>query len=228
MDDRQIQQLVRMALEAQALESPDSSGAFVLAAHRSGWHPSIRWGAAAAGLVGAACIWLALRPAPGSAPPMLGESPADTTSLATLALLPEPSRRPALPAVAVDSPTPAGEHSVVLTIFRDSYGELSCVQWHPHEWGEGRTLAEVTAGELLDAGAQAWCDTGASEMVVVALTGPKGSMPATDTFAQDFAACIAASGDLCELDPSSYSSAALSCLPPGVQAMTQTVPLSLY
>jgi hypothetical protein len=120
-----------------------------------------------------------------------------------------------------------GLRSVLLTIFRDSYGDLSCVRWRPHEWGEGKTLAEVTPSELIDAGAMGWCDGTASEMVVVALSGPADSVPVTDLLAFDLAECISGSSDLCEQEPGTYASVTLSCLPPGVQARAQSIPLGL-
>lgn len=223
MDDKQIQRLVRMAMEAQSLESPDSAGLFLIAAHRSWARPAIRWaGAVAASLALAAGAWLALRsqragpvpggsPLAGSATPIHPSKAVETTG--------------SVPVVAA-APT-TEQRGVLLTIFRDSYGELSCVQWRPHEWGEGKSLAELTPGELLEAGSSAWCDGTASEMVVVALSGPLESVPDTELLAHDLAACISGSSDLCEQEPGTYDSVALSCLPPGVQARAQSITLDL-
>lgn len=227
MDDRQIQELVRMAVEAESLEHDQSvPGPFLFPAHRSSWRVGLAWaGAAAAGLALGVGTWVAVRQGP-SPVPVPKMALADKTDRSAAATLPKP-----VPTHAAPGPHARGagdERCVVLMITRDSYGDLSCVQWRPHEWGEGRSLAQITPAELLDAAGGMWCDDGASEVTVVAVSGPRGSVPSSDALAQEVAACMTYSGDLCEGEPGSYATAALSCLPAGVHAVAQTVPLGSY
>lgn len=224
MDDRQIQELVRMAVEAESLDrAGPATGPYLFPVGRSAWRVGLAWaGAAAAGLALSVGAWMWVRPVSSPVPgPVIASADKGVAA---------PDQKPAI-ALAGASPVVVAvgdERCIVLMISRDSYGELSCVQWRPHEWGEGRSLAQITPAELLDAAGGMWCEDAASEMTVVAVSGPRGSMPSSDALAQEVAACIAYSGDLCEEEPGSYASAALSCLPEGVHAMAQTIPVGPY
>lgn len=68
--------------------------------------------------------------------------------------------------------------------------ECWCVQrWKP-EWGVGRDLGSVRDDELIGASMERACVASPASMVVIGLSGPAESLPASDEQAREVAMCI--------------------------------------
>ncbi len=237
LDDRRIESLIRMAAEIDELEgcardarAQDQSvlarlnhlGPTATPGARP-THPHARsagrWWLVGSGIAAAlvACaslaVWLVPRP-----------------SATQLATLPTPDGRghvitPMNPAVAPGPALAPGppEQCVVLAIFSDAHGGFRCVQWCPHQWQGGRRLKDVPATELLGVPFGPPCMPSAERLLVVALAGPRDRLPHTDASAEALAACIVDAPSMCHDEPSTYATAARSCLPRGVTVKVESL-----
>jgi hypothetical protein len=239
MDDRELQRLIRMAIEADDLAAPsDVAGRIRPAAARPPASPVIRWGRwLAAGLTAAAaCLAVLLWwPTTGTPP-----APPAGPNIATAIL-------PAVPTTELHAPKPApaqlvikdvryvttpGEQCIVLSIFLGSGGSCRCMQWRSHQWEPGRTLADICPSELLDVAfkSSGACTPNPEHVLILALAGPPGTLPRTRSEAEAVVACVSRAnlGDGgSDQDPSVYASAAISCLPTGVRALAESQTLAL-
>lgn len=227
MNDRQLQELLRMAAEVEEIEAHASSTLGQVSpwtnAHRPSRMRRTAWAvaSAAAAIALGAGIFMAIRPAP-VAPIDHGGSvagkptPAPVTEPATI-----PVQGSAIAAVDSRPATPG----MLLAIYQDILGAARCVQVLPLPMNPGESLADVARADLLHADELsdgATCATGPHRLLVVALAGPANSLPATAESAEALATCIAASRDQCSEMPSSYADAAAACLPPGVSVRVES------
>ena len=193
MNDRQLEALVRMALEAERLEASAPPASAVAAG---------RWRLAwlGAGLAAAAAVAIAFIVVFPRAPSPIAIVPVDR------------------PAVAGAIP----EQSVVFAIFREADGECSCIQTHEPEWEGGRRLADVGRSELLDVVFRDPCTTALQHVLVVAVSGKAGTVPATSADAERLAAALPEE-PLADADLSSLAYDAMPDLPPGSTVVARSV-----
>lgn len=227
MNDRQLQELLRMAAEVEEIESHASSTLGQVSpwtnAHRPNRVRRTAWAvaSAAAAIALGAGLFVALRPAP-VAPNSGGDAMAVKPAPAPVI---EPDVVPVqgVAIAAVDSrPATPG---MLLAIYQDILGAARCVQVLPLPMNPGESLADVARADLLHAdelAEGAVCATGPHRLLVVALAGPANALPASAESAEALATCIAASRDQCSETPSSYADAAAACLPPGVSVRVES------
>lgn len=244
MNDRRINNLVRMAMEVEEIESQATSpslrlvGEPVMAGARGrSWFVS---GAGLAGMGLAAAAGLALvfaipamlHPAtPGKtviATDTGGSTPQNNEIVRHMPTV-DPfvnvdTHEPATPAVALasDRVDPGMvERSLVMAIYRGARGQMQCVKMKPHEWSENKCLTDVTSQELKCVSVGQACSASADHALVVALSGPQKSLPRNDADAVSLATCIL--GSPCENDSKCLSLSAAECVPAGVSVKIETV-----
>jgi hypothetical protein len=120
------------------------------------------------------------------------------------------------------SKQPTEQGSVVLAVFHDADDRCTCVQLKDHEWGTGRSLAEVGRGELLRTAMAGGCQDNPDRLLVIAVSGPKDLLPQNTAEAEVLATCVAENGR-CGDDSYCYASNAMSYLAPGVTVMAEAV-----
>lgn len=176
MNDRELERLVRMAVEAETFEEPCP----VVRSAGASSRRLPRFLVTGLGSVAAACVLvgllLALRPPPPQ-PLTMGDLRPGAS---------EPTTQPVI--------QPVAEKSLVMGIFRDRDGNCTCVQWREHKWG-GRRLSDVGRGELVDAVLKASCSTDPRQVMVVAIAGPEGVLPDSREGADRLARVIADAAD---------------------------------
>lgn len=248
MNDQRINNLVRMAMEVEELESRVNAPDLRLvgepvAVRRRAWFTS---GAGMAGIGLAAAAGLALvfaipammQPR-GTGKTVLtvnggGNSagtPKDNTivrHLTPVAPVEDVNHTAivAIPTVtAADRVDPGSvERSMVMAIYRGARGQMQCVKMKPHEWSENKCLTDVTSQELKCVSVGQACTASADHALVVALSGPQKSLPRNDSDAVHLATCIL--GSPCENDSKCLSLTAAQCVPEGVSVKIETVAAS--
>ena len=244
MNDRRINNLVRMAMEVEQLETDATTPGLRLVGEpavvrRRAWFAS---GAGMAGIGLAAAAGLALVFA---IPGMLHTSEPVKTVVATngggnSAETPKANNiivrsiKQAAPVenvnLAMTNPLTdrvdpgTVERSMVMAIYRGSRGQMQCVKMKQHEWSENKCLTEVTPQELKCVSVGQACTASADHALMVALSGPQKSLPRTESEAMHLATCIL--GSPCENDSKCLSLTAAQCVPDGVSVKIETVAAS--
>jgi hypothetical protein len=225
MNDKQLNSLIRMAGEVDRLEvdaglAPPNSLTFYDA--KSQFAAVRRLALAVGGLVAAACLTIvavnALKPAavPKAGEPVrIAEVPAPEVSHEIIA----PFNAPVVTPVRARS----GEDSVLMAVFRDADDRCTCVQVRPQDWGEGRRLSEVTRAEILRAAISGACHTNPERVLVIAMSGPAGSLPRSTAEAEILAACMTEGPASCDDDTLCFASNAMAFLPPGVTVLAESM-----
>jgi hypothetical protein len=164
MDDKRIQDLVKMAMEIEALE-------------RAGDRPAIGFRAGAIrrlmvnagmGLAAAACLVVALFV-------MHGRQQQPIPKLATGPKAPAAVDRPATSSPVVGTADEKG--CVVMAMYRDTDGRCTCVQMEQPEWCGQRRLTDVSRSELRQAALREPCTNDAQQVVILAVEGRTDSLP---------------------------------------------------
>src|ERR1043165_3078700 len=208
MDDRELMQLARMALEAEDLENggaahaplkfPGASPAHVRAFRFAGGL------IAAAACLAGAIVGLAPRPAP------------NTTAVRPLAENPGG----VLPEINIAK---QAEKCVLLAVFRTADGSCDCVQMRQQQWEGGKRLAEVGRAELVNAVMKSASTNEANRVVVVALSAPAGvdhdSAEAAERIATRIASAPAAGPEA--ITP--WATGAMPALPPGTTVVAKSL-----
>lgn len=252
MNDREINNLIRMATEAEELErsvlglgseSVRTTPPMRLVGHRAcvRRRPSVYRVALLAGA--AAVVGLAVRlslptpaPRPNPWPVVVKPSPAENEGKGTEVVTRDDSAPSAgdvaEPAGGSSAVKPAivravgarkpGEASGVLGIFEDAAGNIRCVKWREHDFGD-RPLDTLRPGELTAAMYGQHCVVGPHTMIAVGVTGPRDELPTTAERAQVWAQCIAGGEKSSCIDPSLVDSQSRSCLPHGLKVMVETL-----
>lgn len=210
MDDRELMELARMAMEAEEMESPRSR------LRLAGTAPAhVRAFRLAGGLIAAAaCLATAvvmLAPRPTPAPPPIVEGPSENGGT------------PEAPKLAHVEPPKNTDQCMLLAVFRGPDGVCDCMQWKKQEWEGGKKLAQVDRNELVGAVMKAPCTTSAERVVVVAMEGPADSLPQSPEAVQQIANRIAAAAPAGHEDVSAYASAAMSGLPKGATVVAKSI-----
>lgn len=124
-------------------------------------------------------------------------------------------------------PALSGNKSAVLVaIFKDSTGDCRCVQIQPHNWEDGRTLADHLPSDLLGVKLNGSCSAGGDSLMLVAMEGPTELLPSTAAQAEELANCVSDAPRICDGSPGCMASMASRCLPPDVAVLAHSVPLA--
>ncbi len=213
MDDRQIQELARMVMEAESLEGSDAPIAFP-AHHAHGPVRRILIGAGL-GLAAAACLvigFIAMQPA---RPAAKGGARALTDAHKS----PTPDQPAIVPAAA--------EQCVLMSMFRDPSGHCSCLQVSEPQWEGGRALADVSRSELRRVALREPCDTEAQQVLIVAVSSRADTLPRSheqaEAIAQQLSTAAASVGR--HTDVSTFARAAMPGLSDSATVVAETVPM---
>lgn len=228
LNDRQLQQLLRMAAEAEelaesSLQVMPASRTWSAGGRRRTW-VGISSLAAAAALALGVFVALPSRP-PAPLPtdgglaiaPTIDELPIDPPPAAPV----EKEAHSPVRLVTGDSGADP-EQSVLFAIFRDPGGDCSCVQLRETDWGDKR-LADVGRDELLAAALGDPCTTLAGQVLIVGVSGRPGSVPTTRLDAETLATRLAHVPMSEHQDVSLAAYAALPQLPPGSTVVAEAV-----
>jgi hypothetical protein len=182
MNDRELQNLVRMAAEIETLEREALLGgdlrlAGVGGAGRDARFKIGRWlsiagvAAAAAGLSLGVFVATTASVAPGPGPIAHSPTPDSREFSRPLAAAPDlPGGAAFKPALALPASADAASKKVVVfSLFKDSDGRCACYQWRETD---GKPLEELGRGELVDIALRAPC-TGEAQRVIVIAVGSK-------------------------------------------------------
>lgn len=112
---------------------------------------------------------------------------------------------------------------VVVAIFRDSRDGCSCVHLQPHDFTDGRRLADHAPTDLLSVPLKGACAPSPDRILLVALEGPTEMLPRTPAEAESLVECVTDAPRQCDGSPACYASAASRCLPQDVHVLAQTV-----
>ena len=224
--DRNVEQLVRMALDIEALEraagaAGDEFGPVARIGRPAPRHGSWRKVGVGVGFgtAAAACLTLA----------MFMMQPRNPGSGAPLAVAP---RVPSVPIPVEPDATPRvvqaannDEKCVVMAMFRGADGQCSCLQMRDGDFEEGRTLAEVPRSELYDVALHAPCSTSAQQVLIVAVSGRADSLPTNHEQAEAIVRQIstAAASVGRHADVSAIAYAAMPGLSPGSTVIAENV-----
>lgn len=238
MNDSRIEELLRMAVEADDFELEAEERPAVLARVAGG--RIVGWGqkrsawviaatAACAALAFAGAWFVGLRSVPRPVSPhqtpiavntdKAGVEP-EQSPLDTEVEIVENSASGTTRLVSMEG---SGEQSVVLAIFHDPYSGCRCVQWREHDWSENRCLNEVPSQELTGVDVGGPCMPSPRQKLLVALAGPERALPTTDVKARELAECILGGERMCDSEGSCYAQATRECLPDNVSFKIEAV-----
>lgn len=121
--------------------------------------------------------------------------------------------------------TSDGTPCVVITIYADAAGALSCADLLPHELKRGRSIETVHAGQLAVEVGAVPCIERPAQMIALVVTGPVERLPSTHAEALLLASCLGDPALVCAEDPTSYTRQAVACLPTGLSVVANLVPM---
>lgn len=244
MNDARIEQLLRMAVEADELEDACEGRSPVIARLHNGKVTMIAarrrmWAgfALAAGVaIAFAGAWIiGVRSGTPQASPIVDNTPVQPTEH-TIELTSDTPHVKIEKNVIAATPDgggsirtanndlgDSGEQSVVLAIYHDPYVGCRCVKWRPHDWAENRCLSDVGAQEIKGVDVGRPCMPAARQKLLVALSGPEQDLPTTDAKATQLAECILAGDRLCDTEGTCYEPAARECVPKNVSFKIESV-----
>jgi hypothetical protein len=204
MNDDRLNALLRLAIEAEALDAPAPravprarKGAVIL--RRIGG-----WMAVAAAATLAFVVVLGRVGSPGPTPPL-------ATSAGPPTVMPAPTK---------------GEPAMLLALFRGADSACECVVWREAHFG-GRAIGDVAPSELVEAVLKDPCAASRGDLLlVVGLQGPREHLPPTQEAARVLANCLATGTDHCGEDVGCNGAGAASCIPAGVSIATGTLAMN--
>jgi hypothetical protein len=249
MDDRRLQRLVKMAVEAERLEHPAAGGVAgeVLTATDGSEHLSLArrdrvwWRAAwiGGGLAAAACltvVFVMVR-LPGPVPtriakghaagpevqPVPGEGSGSARGEDRTASVPRGDVTESEEGtVELASSRSESDEAVLFAVYRGANGSCECVQVNDPDWGSEKRLADVSRHELLRAGLQDSCMSMAPEVLVIGVEGKRGTLPSSRQHAETIARRLGEQS-LRGRDVSSLAYAAMPDLPTGTVVVAEKV-----
>lgn len=243
MNDRDIDNLIRMAVEVEEIERLSSTATQKSSAgtapgdltHEAGAAPrtihfprlrirGTHWwiGLSAAA---AACLLFILWPRSHPPTPPAGELL--TVAEASKEIPVEIDYCPALPrrdGVRIDRFEPSSpENCSVLAIFHTWHEECKCLAWELYEWEDGRPLAEFSPDRVLDIALDVTNAPPLEQLLVVAIARDPNDLPRSETDTCELLHCLnevrppTDPGDTA----AAYASAVRACLPKGVTVVPQ-------
>jgi len=228
MDDKALQRLVRMAVEAEQFEAGEK---LRLAGTPRETRPIITSGRRWRGLGAlAACVGLlagvitlprmitAISGTGGPKGPIADGGVAPRPR-AIVGVFDEQAQK------ALDIFRSINGHSngkqMLLALFRDGQDGCECVVWKEAEFGD-RNLDEVSRSELLAAAMKGRCSADSSLVLVLALDGPQELLPESTEAAASLAACVSNEIE-CRQNAACYTTQAIQCLPEQVSVVAETL-----
>lgn len=212
MDDRQIQQLIRMAGEIDRLEQggPDVARIDHTPIFRIQARPADRWKLVRVASLGgiAAAVLLS-----GVVAMRLSMPPAAPVTPGPIAIVPPPSVSHTTPVVQAED----AQGCVVLTMFKDG-DKCNCVQMQTRELAGA--LESMPRAELIGMALRSPCSTTAQKVVVLAVSGRKDALPKTREDAEALAASITGES---HSDIASNAYAAMPSLGANATVISETV-----
>ena len=232
MKDREIENLIRMAVEIDELEqrsldeasraSGAARGTIRLGERRAS---AARWWIGLSAVAAAACLLLLLWPRQSQTAPPTSATPAVVQRQHEIPV--EIDYCPALPrkdGIRIDRFEPSSPESCsVLAIFHSWHEECKCLTWELDEWEDGRPLAEFSPGRVLDIALDVTGAPPLQQLLVVAIAKDPGDLPSTDADTCELLQCLnevrppTDPGD----SPAAYGSAVRACLPESVTVVPQ-------
>lgn len=221
--DRQLELLARMAVEAQGLEASDHDAALGSAAVRTIHGPGraapragrrLLLGRIAGGVLATAA--------------MVGLA-AGVISQWTQGGNPVPGNGTASATFAAGALAPLGsdENTVLLAVFHDEFAGTRCVSWRDYDFDGNRCLGDVSEKELrglcLRTAGLDSCGPKPRQVMLVALAGPRHSLPKSDLSARQLADCILGGERMCDSAGACYVPAARGCVPKNVSFRIETL-----
>lgn len=235
LSDDRINRLVRMALEAEALEGDGPALSIArehdAAAHRARAHRRWVMGstlALAAGVMLTVAGVFVLRPS-GTAPvqpptPLAIERGRPAELGAKPKVEPTLANRQSGPTnVRVAQTVGLQEQGVVVVIAHSPETGAHCVQWGPAESWSTKCLSDVSEDQLRSVRLKGMCSERRPTVTRIALAGPASALPMGDAKAAMLADCILRSDRPCDGSGACYLSAASNCLPPNVSVRIESV-----
>ncbi len=244
--DAHLRVLLTMAHEADAFAQAAGRGD-VSAPARAGWGRLVAVSAMIGTLAAAAAVAIIALPALLPAP-QPGPGGASTTAIAGahrsptgVVVVPRESEirsitdsvtspvahaTHAASARDVAMPT-SGDATVLLAVFGSEEGSsdagCDCTVFSPVVWSDGRPLEEIGRGELVSAALARRCGGSGELRFVLAMQGPVESLPANAAAARSLASCVSSGPDACSDEGNCFASAALRCVPDGVNVLAETM-----
>lgn len=122
-----------------------------------------------------------------------------------------------------------GEDTVLLAVFHDELAGTRCVSWRDYDFAGNKCLGDVSEKELrglcLRSAGLETCGSKPQQVMVVALSGPRDSLPESDSSAQQLADCILRGERMCDSAGACFVPAARGCVPKNVSFRIETVGL---
>lgn len=123
----------------------------------------------------------------------------------------------------------SGEDTVILAVFHDPLVGTRCVSWRDYDFDGNKCLTDVSEKELrglcLRSAGLDSCGEHPRQVMLVALAGPRHSLPESDSSAQQLADCILSGERMCDSAGACYVPAARGCVPKNVSFRIETVGL---
>lgn len=219
MDDRKLDNLIRMALEAESLERSGEVPRLKLVgapSRRRSW--LLPFAAALASAAAAVTVVTVVLPSvsPSVQPIPVAHGPAGTHQ-------PAPKPREGFETqLTASQPVPAEEGSVVLAFFQGIDGRCTCMHIQDEDWDRNK-LANKDRAELLDVAYRSTCGGPTPSLLVVAVAGQRDALPRTPEAAEALALKLAdhVHSGKSELVNRAYQ--ALPGLPAGSMVVAETV-----
>lgn len=225
MDDRKLEQLLKMAMEAESLEAPQLR---LSGSSRRPWMMPFAAGmAAAAAVVAVVTLVLpAVRRSNSSLPIASGGGPTkrEATGISERPVAAASTGSfdtPMPPVVQLTNDTNPRESSVVLAFFQGLDGKCTCMHIQNEDW-DGTQLANKDRSELLDVAFRSTCLGPTPKVFVVGIAGREDALPKTMEDAEALMNRLKDAPQASRADLASYAYEAMPQLPAGSTIVAET------
>ncbi len=221
MDDRRIESLLRMALEAEDLEQaaiqPQLHLVRSVRSRRTWLLPLAAAMASAAAVLAIMTLVLpAMNPAPKA--PEVVNKPTHQSPIE----IPSDFNRPLKSHSTEVASAHDDEASVVLAFFEGMDGRCTCMHIQDEEWNSEQ-LAGKNRGELLDVAYRSKCGSPSPSLLVVAIAGRRDALPRTPEAAEALASCLTDHTRATKSELVNRAYQAVPGLPAGSMVVAETV-----
>lgn len=115
------------------------------------------------------------------------------------------------------------EQNVVVAIFHDPISGQRCVKWREHDWTDNKCLSDVESEEVQTVNVGRACTPMPRQVLMIALSGPQTELPTNDTTAAQLADCILEGDRYCDSVGTCYVPATTRCVSPNVSFKIETM-----
>jgi hypothetical protein len=230
-NDRKLEYLLKLAVEAEELESSADMPALRYVAGST--RPQRKWLMPLAGLMAAAAAGVAvttvvlpmIKPAAPVTPPIAKgpESPSPTHAKVPIdvAKASRPFDKPILPDSVPVTSDGTEESSVVLAFFQGVDGQCSCMHIQKEDW-DAAQLSGKDRGQLLDLAFHSTCTQPSSKVLIVGISAPANSLPTSQEAAEALAAKLSDTFNGARVDLVSRAYEAMPQLPAGSTVVAES------